>query len=410
MSLIAENLFPCNSFLVPAQVSKFLSILKTMKRESERKSHLWFSVFLARIASNFLSNVLRKNGETVPGRLLLLLRESAIRDLSKGKRISLVSGTNGKSSTTRAVVKSIRTLGKTSTSLSGSNLPWGIATALMSYSDFAVLEIDELYLSRIIEETKPESVVLLNLTRDQLHRMHEVKRVADRWHDAASQAPETTFIIDVDDPFLNYATKDAVKVERVSFGGRRHPDGAVCPSCGAYMNWKGGIYDCSCGLTNKKYDKLFPDGSAAYRNATLANIAAELMGAKAIPIDESALERSVTKEYGGVSANIRLTKNPASWTEALRGVNTDDVILIVNARQVDGIDTSWLWDVSFASLKGKNVIVTGERALDIAYRLHVEGVEAEVVDNFEKAIKKFSSGSKVSVLAAYTAFFGLVSK
>ena len=82
----------------------------------------------------------------------------------------------------------------------------------------------------------------------------------------------------------------------------------------------------------------------------------------------------------------------------------------MNARQVDGIDTSWLWDVSFASLKGKRVIVTGERALDIAYRLHVEGVEATVVDSFDKAIKQFSSGSRVSVLAAYTAFFGLVSK
>ena len=84
------------------------------------------------------------------------------------------------------------------------------------------------------------------------------------------------------------------------------------------------------------------------------------------------------------------------------------MVLVVNAREVDGIDTSWLWDVSFASLKGKRVVVTGERALDIAYRLHVEGVESEIVDTFEKAINKFSKGSKVSVLAAYTAFFGLV--
>ena len=176
------------------------------------------------------------------------------------------------------------------------------------------------------------------------------------------------------------------------------------------MNWRDGIYDCMCGLTNKNPDQILPDGSAAYRNATLANFAAELMGAKAIPVDEKALERTVTKDFEGVTANIRLTKNPASWTEALRGVDSQNVVLIVNARQVDGIDTSWLWDVSFASLKVKNVVVTGERALDIAYRLHVEGIEAEVVDSFDKAIKKFPRGSKVSVLAAYTAFFGLVNK
>ena len=371
---------------------------------------LKIGVLIAKISGNLSRVLLKRSGETITGRVLLAIVPSALQKLSESKKIVLVSGTNGKTSTTKAILTAASQLGTAVTSRTGSNLPRGVAAVLLRPANFAVLEIDELHLSRIIKETKPESVVLLNLTRDQLHRMHEVKRVADRWYGAATPATSTTFVIDVDDPFLNYATKGAVRVLRVSFGGRRHPDGAVCPSCGTYMNWEGGIYDCSCGLTNKKYDKLFPDGSAAYRNATLANIAAELMGAKAIPIDESALERSVTKEYGGVSANIRLTKNPASWTEALRGVNTDDVILIVNARQVDGIDTSWLWDVSFASLKGKNVIVTGERALDIAYRLHVEGVEAVVVDNFEKAIKKFSSGSKVSVLAAYTAFFGLVNK
>ena len=366
------------------------------------------TISISRLSAFVLKRLLRKPGETLPGRILLGLYPLAFKELSEAKEIVLISGTNGKTSTTKALVQAISTLGEVTTSASGSNLARGAASALMNNAPFAVLEIDELHLPQLIRETNSKVVILLNLTRDQLHRMHEVKRVADRWYVAATNAPETTFVIDVDDPFLNYATKDAAKVIKISFGGRRHPDGAVCPSCGAYMNWRGGIYECSCGLTNKGPDQLLSDGSAAYRNATLANIAAELMGAKPIPIDEKALERSVTKDYAGVTANIRLTKNPASWTEALRGVNSDDVVLVVNAREVDGIDTSWLWDVSFASLKGKRVVVTGERALDIAYRLHVEGVEAEVVDTFDKAIKKFSKGSKVSVLAAYTAFFGLV--
>ena len=132
------------------------------------------------------------------------------------------------------------------------------------------------------------------------------------------------------------------------------------------------------------------------------------MGAKPIAINESELERSVIKNYDGVSAKLRLTKNPASWTEALAGVSSDEVILILNARQVDGIDTSWLWDISFESLRDKTILVTGERALDLAYRLHVQGIKSEVVETFEKAIKKFPKSSKVDVLAAYTAYFGLV--
>lgn len=371
---------------------------------------LKYAIGLSHISSLALKKVLGKGGETLPGRLLLSIYPPAIQALSADKDVCLISGTNGKSSTTQFCVSAFPKSVSVSTSSTGSNLPWGIAGSLMKKSDLAVLEVDELHLPRIIEETKPKVVVLLNLTRDQLHRMHEVKRVADRWQAAAGQASETTFIIDVDDPFLNYATKSAKKVIRVSFGGRRHPDGAVCPACGAYLKWSGGIYECSCGLTNKKYDQIFPDESAAYRNATLANIAAELMGAKAQPINEGELERTVVKDYDGVTVSIRLTKNPASWAEALQGVKTNDVLLVVNARQVDGIDTSWLWDVSFASLKGKNVIVSGERALDIAYRLHVEGVDAEVVETFDKAIKKFPRGTKLSVLAAYTAFFGLVNK
>ena len=368
------------------------------------------AIALAHAAGWASKTLLRKSGETLPGRVLLKLCPDAISQLSKNKKVLLVSATNGKTSTTKALVKIVQQLGPVATSPSGSNLAWGAANALMNPASFAVLEVDELHMPRVLAESNPEVVLLLNLTRDQLHRMHEVKRVADRWHEACTKATNTTFVIDVDDPFLNYATKDASKVVRISFGGTRHPDGAVCPSCGAYMNWAGGIYDCECGLTNKKPDQKLPSGSAAYRNATLANIAGELIGAKPIAIDESALERSVIKNYSGVVATLRLTKNPASWTEALHSVNGNDVILVLNARQVDGIDTSWLWDVSFAGLKGKRVVVTGERALDMAYRLHVEGIESTIADNFDKAIKEFPQGSHVSVLAAYTAFFGLVSK
>ena len=365
---------------------------------------------LAKFAGLISRQILRKSGETIPGYVLMRLAPGPLKVLSQGKRIVLVSGTNGKTSTTKALVGAASTLEEVATSTSGSNLARGAATALMSSARLAILEVDELHLPGIITKTNPEVVLLLNLSRDQLHRMHEVKRVADRWHEAASKAQETIFVIDVDDPFLNYATKDSKKVIKVSFGGRRHPDGSVCPSCGRYMNWNGGIYDCQCGLNNKVSDQLYPDGSAAYRNATLANVAAGLLGAPPLHIDEKALERSVTKDINGVEAEIRLTKNPASWTEALKGVDTNYVILILNARQVDGIDTSWLWDVSFASLKGKKVVVCGERDLDMAYRLHVEGIESQVVENIDQATKQFEKGQKVNVLAAYTAFFGLVNK
>lgn len=372
---------------------------------------LKIAVLIAKFAA-FLSNrILRRSGETISGRVLLALYPKAITELSKGKNIICVSGTNGKTSTTKAlvsIISSISKLGTVATSPSGSNLERGVAAALMQKSDFAVLEVDELHLSRVIEEARPKVVLLLNLTRDQLHRMHEVKRVADRWAKSASAAPGTLFVGDVDDPFVALALNSAAQSKRISFGGRKHQDGAVCPSCGKYLKWVRNNYKCTCGLSNLNPDEIFESGSAAFRNATMANIVGKFLGAKPVAVNEKSLERSVDQIYKGVKANIRLTKNPASWTEALRSVTGDNAVLIVNAREVDGIDTSWLWDISFSGLSGKRIVVCGERALDIAYRLHVEGIEAEISSSFKDAISKFESGASVQVLAAYTAFHELV--
>lgn len=367
-----------------------------------------FSLRIAALAGFFSKKILRRSGETIPGKVLLTLYPKALIALSKNRKIVLVSGTNGKTSTTRALAQLISQCGTTVTNNSGSNLDRGSATALMKPSEYAVLEVDELYLPRLIAETTPFAVVLLNLSRDQLHRMHEVKKVAARWKHAVDTAPDTIFIGDVDDPFIAFALSDALKKIRVSFGGRHHSDGAVCPGCGKYLQWNSSGFTCACGLTNAKADTNRNPGSAAYRNAELANIAGAQLGAPQIIFDTKKLERAVEKKISGISSSIRLVKNPASWSEALAGLESSSVVLILNAREVDGIDTSWLWDVSFEALRGKKVVVCGERAIDMAYRLHVAGINNVLEKNSAAAFSHFTSKDKVEVLAAYTAFFGLV--
>jgi UDP-N-acetylmuramyl pentapeptide synthase len=240
---------------------------------------------------------------SIAGRVLLALYPKAIFELAKGKKIICVSGTNGKTSTTKALVSIISQLGSVATSPSGSNLERGVAAALMTKSEYAVLEVDELHLSRVIDEAKPKVVLLLNLTRDQLHRMHEVKRVADRWAKSASVAPETLFVGDIDDPFVALALNSAAQSQRISFGGNKHKDAAVCPSCGKYLKWVRNNYKCTCGLSNSNPDETFESGSAAYRNATMANVVGKFFGAKPITIDEKSLERSVDQIRKGVKAN-----------------------------------------------------------------------------------------------------------
>lgn len=371
---------------------------------------LRLSLVIAGWAGSLSKKLLGKSGETIPGKILLKLHPKALAQLASGRSIVLVSGTNGKTSTTKVLSEIISILGQTISNRTGSNLDRGCATTLMSPSEYAVLEVDELYLPMMIATTKPQVVLLLNLTRDQLHRMHEVKRVATRWADAVKGAPQTMFVGDIDDPFVSFALLNARKSIRVSFGGRRHPDGAACPACGSYLTWIGNNYSCRCGLDNQRADKLLALGTAAYRNSELANIAGGAMGCPRVEIDNSQLERSFIKEVAGVTCKLRLVKNPASWSEALAGIDSDGVILILNARQVDGIDTSWIWDISFEALRGKKISVCGERAIDLSYRLHVAGIENNLEPSFEVAVTSHKDSPSVDVLAAYTAFFAMASQ
>jgi UDP-N-acetylmuramyl tripeptide synthase len=101
-----------------------------------------------------------------------------------------------------------------------------------------------------------------------------------------------------------------------------------------------------------------------------------------------------------------LAKNPAGWSEALTMVPTDcnQVVIAVNARAADGRDPSWLWDVPFEQLAGRQAVATGERSRDVALRLRYAGVECVRVDDPAAALAAASRGGAVEVLANYTAF------
>jgi len=192
---------------------------------------LQVAMVLARLAGLLSKALLKKSGETIQGRVLLILCPNAISLLARGRTVILVSATNGKTSTTRALAGFMATVGTVTTSKTGSNLSRGVASALMTKSEYAVLEVDELHLPGVAAQVNPQAILLLNLTRDQLHRMHEVKRVADKWREMASKTTATV-IIDCDDPFLNYVASAAktlcasalgVRVENIPMARSVHP-------------------------------------------------------------------------------------------------------------------------------------------------------------------------------------------
>lgn len=358
----------------------------------------------------------RGRGETLSGRVILALDSQAISKLSANRDIVLVSGTNGKTTSTKNLANILREFAGegVSTSDSGANMPAGIAALLAQKprNRFAVIECDEMYLPEMYQKLSPKVVVLLNLSRDQLHRTGEVRKVSNLWHETFTK-DDVTIVIDRDDPFLEYAVANAGHVIRVSFNGRRHPDAATCPNCSAIIDWSDGNYACACGLGTQ-----FPDVRAdkrlngPQRNTVLIIEAARLMGAEILADDASVLiakapDRIQDFSLAGRQVPTHLAKNPESWRQALRDITAAQVVLSVNARGIDGRDTSWLWDIDYSALLGKKVICTGERRLDVAYRLSVQGIDVSLSDTIADAVAKFS-GNDVQAIVSYTAYQDLL--
>ncbi|HEX6968510.1 MAG TPA: DUF1727 domain-containing protein, partial [Micromonosporaceae bacterium] len=117
---------------------------------------------------------------------------------------------------------------------------------------------------------------------------------------------------------------------------------------------------------------------------------------------------SIAGRYAQVTRDGRrirllLAKNPASWLEAFDMIEDAPTLLSINARGPDGLDTSWLYDVDFAPLRGRQVLITGERAYDLAVRLEVNDVPFRHVRTLAEAIAAVPQG-RLEVIANYTAF------
>lgn len=138
-------------------------------------------LWLLKIANKIIP-VFRKNGGTmITGKIALMLDKSFIlkfKDIDYDKAI-MVTGTNGKTSTTNMLAHSLRNAEKTvATNLEGSNMLSGIATLLIKNStlagkfnkEFMVLEIDERSIQEIHKYLPANNLCITNLLKDQVQR------------------------------------------------------------------------------------------------------------------------------------------------------------------------------------------------------------------------------------------------
>jgi lipid II isoglutaminyl synthase (glutamine-hydrolysing) len=375
----------------------------------------------------------RGDGSVIGGVVGLRVAPDLLRQLAAGRQIVLVSGTNGKTTTTRLVTAAIGSLGQgVASNAFGANMESGLVAALSASPDapYGVLEVDERYLPSMMAATRPRAVLLLNLSRDQMDRAAEIWLVARRWREALAALPECRVVANADDPLVAWAAGSASDVTWVAAGQRWHEDSWCCPQCGAHLRrdelgWRCG----ECGLSRPPARwvlegdsvidgngsvhelQLSLPGRANRSNAVMALAVAGLFGAgvdQALPAVRSVVSvagRYTTVERRGRTLHLLLAKNPAGWLEAFDVLDADGrpVLLSVNAQTPDGKDTSWLWDVDYRLLRGRRVLVSGERRIDLAVRLEADEVPFDLVDGIDDAVDSVPPGG-LDVIANYTAF------
>ena len=389
----------------------------------------------------------RGGGTTLPGRVLLRLDPEAIGRL--GARLdrgtTLISATNGKTTTAGMLAGILAADGRRPVhNRAGSNMTWGVATALLEQSgEEGLFEVDEAWLPRVTEQLGPSLIVLGNLFRDQLDRYGEMEALADEWaKTVAARTGRTRFVLNADDPLIADLGRDpqGARREGVLYFGIEDASQALpelqhafdakhCRRCGHPYAYERafvghlGHYSCpDCGaerprpevaataielrgIDGSRVTVRTPQGEIPLElplpglynvyNALAAVAAGLQLGvaperiAAALGEMRAAFGRVETIEVGGVPVSILLIKNPAGANEVLRTLLLEsrdgggiDLWIALNDRIADGRDVSWVWDADFELLAGsvRRVVCSGTRAPEMALRLKYAGWPREAIE------------------------------
>ncbi len=369
---------------------------------------------------------------------------------SQEHRIIVVTGTNGKTTTTKMLVEGLRGAGLTVvTNATGSNMTRGLIAALiedMTYlgnlkqTDWFVFEMDEAYGPIFTQKIAPHLVVGLNVLRDQLDRYGEIDNTARLIQQTASKAQY--FIYSALDPLLSKAANTLTEqgVNILSFGVKNELlkqvaneqtlHGQVIDSaaisaptvCLESAHQEGAGQKLKIQVGQQSYTVNIP--LSGFHNAlnTLAVVGVLdsvvesrdlkkcLQAIAQMPVPFGRGEQLHLKDK---VITVALVKNPSGFANNLdtfvQHMKPDAVLFVVNDNFADGRDVSWLWDVTFQGVVDSRIplYTSGIRAYDMALRLKHDNLDSQNYPSVTEAVKAIM-GKKyknIVIIPTYTALF-----
>jgi UDP-N-acetylmuramyl tripeptide synthase len=418
-----------------------------------------------------ISKFLFHGGTNFPGKVALKLDKNILRTIASNYDVILVTGTNGKTTTTSMIYSIIKQSNiHVITNNTGANMYTGIiACFILNFSfkkstekKIAVIEVDEANVKFITEYISPKIITITNLFRDQLDRYGEVYTTLKKILEGVSKSPNATLVLNGDESLLGELNLEnpivyfgfATKINENKIVDL-NADAKFCKVCKApyeynfiTYNHLGDFYCSKCGYKRPKLnysiDKVIDlntNGSSIHINGNpyyinqpgtynIYNALCAFSVAKTLGLEDSTIEqslRTVASSFGrqetlnieGKEIKIVLVKNPAGYDEAVNTINLDtrkiNLCLMLNDNYADGKDVSWIWDVNFerlTSLDINKIMISGIRLYDMAIRLKVAGFKSDsfVLCNDEEDLLKeikACNGEIVYILATYTAMITL---
>ena len=394
---------------------------------------------------------LRGGGSALPGLVVEKLDpnylKKSLANLPFG--VVVISGTNGKTTTTKIVVELLESAGlKVFTNKTGSNFTRGVIASMLAENnisgkikaDIAVLELDEAHAIHFINQVQPRYSLLLNVMRDQLDRFGEVDYTASLLEKIAQKTTEKVITNREDTRLVQFTNKiDKNKLDLFGlapslkdkfpnddelYGDSTSSNLPVSVELSSAKKHKASFtfydYDSKKSPTKNTYStSLKLEGVYNIFNATAAlALVREILNNKISNEElvnnlgeiEPAFGRGETIIVNDTPLELVLVKNPAGFQLGLnsfspKGYNT---MIALNDAHADGRDLSWLWDVNFNLLKKGNIeMLSGIRAYDMALRLSYDDIPFKHTEtDLKTALEKFlenSNGTPKRIFCSYTA-------
>lgn len=370
--------------------------------------------FLAIVACKIVRSIMRIMGRgatSFPGKIALKIAPDLLGYLAKDITTVIVTGTNGKTTTSRMIEKTMLDSGLSFFSnKSGANLLHGITTEYVtnatwsgkSKCKYALIESDEAALKSVSRYVNASYILVTNLFRDQLDRFGEITHTLGNIKVGIANSPRAILCLNsdcsmtaslgekipnkviyygIDVPIYKQRVKEAsdapycikckseYQYDYITFG---HLGKYQCPNCGyarpepqvavthvSVCDSEHSVVNIKTPEGEKETSIHLPGGYNIYNGAASVSMAFAIgltleTAVNALSSFDCGFGRMEKLMLGDVATRMILIKNPAGCNQVLNFLsnleNEAMFVICLNDNFADGRDISWIWDVDFEQL------------------------------------------------------------